>query len=34
MNAKMALLFAGAVLASHAQWLNYRDPRIPRTKDG
>jgi hypothetical protein len=33
-NTKVALLFAGAVLASHAQWLNYHDPKIPRTKDG
>ena len=33
-NIKIALLFAGAVLASKAQWLNYPDPKIPRTKDG
>jgi hypothetical protein len=33
-NIKIALLFAGAALVSHAQWLNYRDLKIPRTKDG
>jgi len=32
-NTKMVLSFAGAVLAGHTQWLNYRDPKVPRTKD-
>lgn len=29
-----AIIFAGALGCAQAQWLNYRDPRIPRTKDG
>jgi hypothetical protein len=28
------LLFAGLIPQVNAQWLNYRDPRTPRTKDG
>src|SRR5215472_59531 len=34
-NAMMAILSAGTLTcAAHAQWLNYSDPRTPRTKDG
>jgi len=29
-----ALFVMGTVAACHAQWLNYRDPRTPRTHDG
>src|SRR5260370_34303522 len=28
------ILIAGAVSCASAQWLNYRDPQTPRTKDG
>jgi hypothetical protein len=28
------ILFAGALVCAHAQWLNHPDPRTPRTKDG
>ncbi|HEV2200855.1 MAG TPA: hypothetical protein VGR73_13625 [Bryobacteraceae bacterium] len=28
------ILVAGAVSCASAQWLNYRDPQTPRTKDG
>jgi hypothetical protein len=28
------ILFSGALTNGHAQWLDYRDARIPRTKDG
>jgi len=30
----VGLLFAGAMTCVEAQWLNHRDPRIPRTADG
>lgn len=30
----LALLLAGAVMSSHAQWINYPTPGIPRTPDG
>ena len=30
----LALLLAAAVTCAEAQWLNHRDPRIPRTADG
>jgi len=30
----MGLVFAGAVVCVEAQWLNHRDPSIPRTLDG
>ncbi|HEV8395486.1 MAG TPA: hypothetical protein VGQ37_14505 [Vicinamibacterales bacterium] len=30
----LGLLLAGAVTCVEAQWLNHRDPRIPRTADG
>jgi len=30
----LGLLLAGAVTCVDAQWLDYRDPRIPRTADG
>ena len=30
----LALLLAAAVTCVEAQWLNHRDPRIPRTADG
>ena len=33
MKMRGLILFA-AVLCAHAQWLNYRDPRTPRVKDG
>src|SRR5690349_17548228 len=28
------ILFSGALVNGHAQWPDYRDARIPRTKDG
>lgn len=31
-GAPLVLLFAASIV--HAQWLNYADPRTPRTKDG
>ena len=34
MNKALAVLLAAAGMPLAAQWLNYRDPRIPRTKDG
>ena len=30
----LALIIAGALACAQAQWLDYRDPRTPRTKDG
>ena len=30
----LATLLAGAAACVHAQWLNYPDPRTPRTRDG
>src|ERR1051325_3152114 len=30
----IAIIFAGALTNTNAQWLNYPDARIPRTKDG
>src|ERR1700730_2217056 len=30
----LVTLLAGATACVHAQWLNYPDPRTPRTKDG
>ena len=33
-TAKVALLLAGTVAACSAQWINYRDPRVPRTRAG
>ena len=30
----IGILLAGAVSSAPAQWLNYRDPKTPRTKDG
>ena len=34
MNQAIALLLTAASLPLAAQWLDHRDPRIPRTKDG
>jgi len=31
---RIAVIFAGAVLCAHAQWLNYPAPGTPRTRDG
>jgi hypothetical protein len=33
-GAMIGLMFAGAIASAPAQWLNNRDPRTPRTKDG
>src|SRR6266849_3949484 len=30
----VGILLAGAISSAPAQWLNYRDPKTPRTKDG
>src|ERR1051326_5608149 len=30
----IGIMLAGALTYGHAQWLNYPDARIPRTKDG
>jgi hypothetical protein len=30
----IGILFAGALMCAHAQWLNHPDPRTPRKKDG
>ena len=30
----IGLMLTGAIVCAPAQWLNHRDPRIPRTKDG
>jgi len=34
MRTLIALIVAGAFTYANAQWLNYPDPRTPRTKDG
>src|SRR5215469_16665385 len=34
LSTNLILLFTAAVFAGHAQWLDHRDPNIPRTKDG
>src|SRR5262245_49837758 len=34
MRTLIAIILGGALTYAHAQWLNYPDPRIPRTKDG
>ena len=34
MRTLIAIMVAGALTYAHAQWLNYPDPRTPRTKDG
>src|SRR5580692_3335581 len=31
---RVVLLFAGALVCAHAQWLNYPAPGTPRTRDG
>jgi hypothetical protein len=31
---KIAIIFAGALVCAHAQWLNYPTPGTPRTRDG
>lgn len=31
---RIGILFAGALLCAHAQWLNYPAPGTPRTRDG
>ena len=33
-SAMIGILFAGALVCAHAQWLNHPNPRTPRTKDG
>ena len=30
----IGILLAGTISCASAQWLNYRDPKTPRTKDG
>ena len=30
----LGILLAGMISCASAQWLNYRDPKTPRTKDG
>src|SRR5688572_11761698 len=30
----VAVLITAALACAEAQWLNHRDPRIPRTRDG
>jgi hypothetical protein len=34
MRTLVAIMLAGALTYAHAQWLNYPDPKTPRTKDG
>ena len=34
MTKKLAVVFTGALLYAHAQWLNYPTPGTPRTRDG
>ena len=34
LNVVIGIMLAGALTHAHAQWLNYPDSRIPRTKDG
>jgi len=31
---RIAIIFAGALVCAHAQWLNYPAPGTPRTRDG
>jgi hypothetical protein len=31
---RIGILFAGALVCAHAQWLNYPAPGTPRTRDG
>jgi hypothetical protein len=31
---RIAIMFAGALMCAHAQWLNYPAPGSPRTRDG
>lgn len=31
---KIGIMFAGALVCAHAQWLNYPTPGTPRTRDG
>src|ERR1700733_9743320 len=31
---RLFVLFALAASAGHSQWLNYREPGVPRTRDG
>jgi len=31
---RIAIMFAGALVCAHAQWLNYPTPGTPRTRDG
>jgi hypothetical protein len=33
-RAGMAVIFTGALVCAHAQWLNYPSPGTPRTRDG
>lgn len=33
-NTRLLLLLVGTALTGHAQWLSYRDPKIPRTREG
>jgi len=30
----LGLLFVSAAVVAHAQWLNYKTPGVPRTRDG
>ena len=34
MKSRVAIVFAGALVCAHAQWLNYPAPGTPRTRDG
>src|SRR5713226_8640023 len=31
---RIGIMFAGALVCAHAQWLNYPTPGTPRTRDG
>jgi len=31
---KIAIMFAGALVCAHAQWLDHPTPGTPRTRDG
>src|SRR5215831_10640787 len=33
-NEMRRLILFAVALCAHAQWINYRDPRTPRVKDG
>src|SRR5436853_7147578 len=33
-NHRIGIMFAGALVCAHAQWLNYPTPGTPRTPDG